>query len=66
VFTDAKLASQEKRPAGEYLHLTAGIKAWPGVVAVFRLFSNDTTSPEYQSLLKMLRESLEEKAGPLK
>jgi hypothetical protein len=66
VFTDANLASQEKRPAGEYLHLTTGIKAWPGVVAVFRLFSNDTRSAEYQALLKMLRESVEEKAGPLK
>jgi hypothetical protein len=44
VFTDAKLVGQAKLPAGEYLHLTAGVKTWPGVVVLFQLFSNETTS----------------------
>ena len=66
VFTDAKLVGQTNLPPGEYLHLTAGVKAWPGVAVIFRLFSNDTTSAGYRPLLKMLRESVHERAVPLK
>jgi hypothetical protein len=66
VFTDVNLVGKTQLPPGEFLHLTAGLKAWPGVVAVFRFFSNDTTSPEYQGVLKMLRESVDEKPVPLK
>jgi hypothetical protein len=66
VFTDAKLVGKTDLPAGEYLHLTAGLKTWPGVLAIFRLFSNDTTSAEYQAAMKMLRESVQEKPVPLK
>lgn len=66
VFTDAKLAGKTDLPAGEYLHLTAGLKVWPGVLAIFRLFSNDTSSAEYQAAMKMLRESVQERAVPLK
>ncbi len=66
VFTDANLIGRAEVPAGEYLHLTAGLKAWPGVVAVFRLFSNETDSPEYQALMKTLRESLLERPVPLR
>jgi hypothetical protein len=66
VFTDANLAGRTTFPPGEYLHLTAGLSAWPGVVAVFRVFSNDTTSPEYQAMLKLLREGVQERAVPLK
>ena len=66
VFTDATLAAKAKCPPGEYLHLTTGVKAWPGVVAVFRLASNDTKSSEYQAAMKTLRESLDEKPVPLK
>lgn len=66
VFTDAKLVGKSPLPAGEYLHLTVGLKAWPGVIAIFRIFSQDTTSPDYQAILKLLRESLEERAVPLK
>lgn len=66
VFTDAALIGKLELPPGEFLHLTAGLKAWPGVVAVFRLFSDDTTSAEYKALLKMLRESLVEKPVPLR
>ena len=66
VFTDADLISKSKLPPGEFLQSTTGVKAWPGVIAVFTLFSNDTKSKEYQSVLTMLRESVEEKAGPLR
>jgi len=66
VFTDAKLRGRSSLPPGEYLHLTVGLKAWPGVVAVFRIFSQDTTSAEYQAILGLLRESVEERAVPLR
>ena len=66
VFTDSSLIGKADLPPGEYLHLTAGLKVWPGVVAIFRLFSNDTTSAEYQAALKMLRESVQEKPVPLR
>lgn len=66
VFTDSSLVGKTKLPPGEYLNLTAGLKAWRGVVAIFRFFSNETTSPEYQAILRMLRESVEERGVPLK
>ncbi len=66
VFTDAKLLGQKKLPPGEYIHVTAGLKAWRGVVVIFRCFSNDTTSAPYQALMKMLRESVQEKPLPLR
>jgi hypothetical protein len=65
VFTDANLVGKAKLPPGEFLHSTTGLKAWPGVVAVFTLLSNDTTSHEYTSVMKMLRTSVEERAPPL-
>ncbi len=61
VFTDAKLVGKTKLPPGEYLHSTAGLKTWPGVVAVFTVFSNEITSKEYQSVMTMLRQSVQEK-----
>jgi hypothetical protein len=66
VFTDAKLVGKTSLPPGEYLHLTVGIKAWPGVIAIFRCFSNDTKSEHYQAILRMLRESIHEKLAPLR
>jgi hypothetical protein len=66
VFTDASLVGKTNLPPGQYLNLTTGLKAWPGVLAVFRCFSNDTTSAEYRALMKMLRDSVQEKPGPLK
>lgn len=66
VFTDAKLVGKTDLPRGEYVHLTTGIKAWPGVIAVFRCFSNDTTSAGYKAILTMLRESVHERPVPLK
>ncbi len=65
-FTDAKLVGKTELPPGEYLHLTVGLKAWRGVVAIFRIFSQDVTSPEYQAVLRLLRESVEERAVPLR
>src|SRR4051812_9875307 len=66
VFTDANLAGKSKFPTGEFLHFTTGLKSWRGVLAIFRLFSNDTTSPEYQAAMKMLRDSVQEKPVPLR
>ena len=66
VFTDVNLVGKDKLPPGEYLHLTAGVKTWPGVITVFRCFSNNTTSPEYQAILAMLKSSVDEKPVPLK
>ena len=66
VFTDASLAGAASYPPGEYLHLTAGLKAWRGVLVVFRLFSNDTTSAPYQAAMKLLRDSVEERPVPLR
>jgi len=66
VFTDANLAGKTKIPAGEFLNYTAGLKAWPGVVAVFTIFSNDTKSKEYLELMKLLRDSVAEQRAPLK
>lgn len=66
VFTDAGLVGKTKMPPGEYLNLTVGVKTWPGVLAVFRCFSHDTTSASYQAVLEMLKQSLDEKPVPLK
>ena len=67
VFTDEKLIGKPptEYPPGEYLNLTAGVKAWPGIVATFTLFSNDTTSEPYRALMTALRESVHEKPAPL-
>ena len=62
VFTDANLVGKAKLPPGEYLHFVSGVKAWPGVAAVFRLLSNDTHSKEYQAIMTMLRDSVEERS----
>ena len=66
VFTDKKLVGKTELPPGEYVHLTIGIKAWPGVIAVFRCFSNETASAGYKAIITMLRESVHEKPIPLK
>lgn len=67
VFTDAKLVGKpaSEYPPGEYLHVTVGVKAWPGIVATFTLFSNDTKSEAHQALMKVMRESVHEKPPPL-
>lgn len=60
VFTDASLVGKTKLPRGEFLQTTTGLKTWPGVVAVFTVFSNDTISKEYVAVMGMLRDSVEE------
>jgi hypothetical protein len=59
-FTDASLVGQEP-PKGEFLHVTTGVKAWSGWALVFTVLSNDTDSKEYQTALKLVQESFEEK-----
>lgn len=66
VFTDAALVGKAELPPNEYRHLTAGVKAWAGVMVVFRLFSNDTTSEAYRAAMRVLRESVEERPVPLR
>lgn len=66
VFTDAKLVGKKELPPGEFIHVTTGVKSWRGVVAIFRFFSNELASTEYQALMKMLRESVHEKPPPLR
>ncbi|MBL9201334.1 MAG: hypothetical protein JNL39_12555 [Opitutaceae bacterium] len=66
VFTDAKLVGRKDLPPGEYIHVTAGVKSWRGAVAIFRFYSNDTTSSQYRALLGMLRESVHERPPPLR
>jgi hypothetical protein len=66
IFTDNSLVGKPKLPPGEFLNSTTGVKAWPGVAAVFVLFSNDTTSKDYKALMEMLRDSVQEEAPPLK
>lgn len=66
VFTDAKLVGQSELPPGEYHHVTTGLKAWTGVVAIFTLFSQDTRSEEYRAVMAMLRQSVEERIVPLR
>lgn len=66
VFTDAKLVGKTDLPPGEYIHVTTGVKSWRGVVVIFSFFSNDITSPQYQALMRMLRESVHEKPPPLR
>ena len=67
VFTDAKLVGQPASgyPKGEYLNLTVGVKAWPGIVATFTLFSNGTDTKAYRTLMRVLQESVHEKPAPL-
>lgn len=64
-FTDASIAGPVI-PKGEYLNVTTGVKVWPGWVLVFTLLSNNTTSREYQTALRVVRESFQEApvAGP--
>ena len=65
-FTDAKLVGSKELPPGEFRLATAGVKAWPGVGAVFTLFSQAADGPEHQALLGLLRGSVVERSGPLR
>ncbi len=66
VFTDKNLVGKADLPPNEFLNVTTGVKAWPGVVALFTMFSNGTQSPEYRAAMTMLRDSVHERIGPLR
>jgi hypothetical protein len=66
VFTDAALVGKAELPPNEYHHLTVGVKAWTGVMVVFRLFSQDVKSEAHLAALRVLRESVEERPVPLR
>ena len=61
VFTDSALVGKTELPPGEFHHVTAGAKVWPGVVVLFSVFSQDTKSAPYRTALRLLRESVAEK-----
>ncbi|MSU23341.1 MAG: hypothetical protein EXS32_05890 [Opitutus sp.] len=61
VFTDASLVGREP-PKGEFLNITASVKVASGVAIIFTLLSTDTTSNDYQTALKLLKESFESPA----
>jgi hypothetical protein len=63
-FTDASLVGTTP-PKGEFLHITTGVKAWPGWVIVFTLLSNNTTGKEYEALLAVVKDGCEEKPAPV-
>lgn len=66
IFTDRKLVGQTELPPNEYLNVTLGVKAWPGAVALFTIYSNGTKSPVYAATMTMLRESVHERVAPLR
>lgn len=66
-FTDSSLLGKTQLPPNEFLHVTVGLKAWPEGCVMFKLFSNDLTSPHYRALLDLLRDGLQLKPlTPLK
>jgi len=66
LFTDRALVGRAELPPNEYRLLAVGVKAWPGVMVVFRLFSQDAESPAHRAAWGLLRESVEERPVPLR
>lgn len=66
LFTDRALVGRTELPPNEYRLLAVGVKAWPGVMVVFRLFSQDADSPAHRAAWALLRESVEERPVPLR
>lgn len=66
LFTDRALVGRAELPPNEYRLLAVGVKVWPGVMVVFRLFSQDADSPAHRAALGILRESVEERPVPLR
>ncbi len=66
LFTDRALVGRAELPPHEYRLLAVGVKAWPGVMVVFRLFSQDAAGPAHQAAWRVLRESVEERPVPLR
>jgi hypothetical protein len=57
VFTDPRVAKREPLPPGEYAHLVGGVKAWPGTTIVFQILTNSITTPEFEEMMTVFRES---------
>jgi hypothetical protein len=66
LFTDRALVGRAELPPNEYRLLAVGVKAWPGVMVVFRLFSQDAEAPAHRAAWAVLRESVEERPVPLR
>ncbi len=66
LFTDRALVGRAELPPNEYRLLAVGVKAWPGVMVVFRLFSQDAEAPAHRAAWAVLRESVEERSVPLR
>jgi len=66
LFTDRALVGRAELPPNEYRLLAVGVKAWPGVMVVFRLFSQDAEAPAHRVAWAVLRESVEERPVPLR
>ena len=57
IFTDSTLKKGDSIPAGEYINMTAGVKAWPGCLVFFKIMSNDVSSDEYREAFMLMRDS---------
>lgn len=66
LFTDRALVGRAELPPNEYRLLAVGVKAWPGVMVVFRLFSQDADRPAHRAAWALLRESVDERPVPLR
>ena len=66
LFTDRALVGRAELPPNEYRLLAVGVKTWPGVMVVFRLFSQDAEAPAHRAAWAVLRESVEERPVPLR
>lgn len=66
LFTDRALVGRVELPPNEYRLLAVGVKAWPGAMVVFRLFSQEADSPAHRAAWALLRESVEERPVPLR
>lgn len=66
LFTDRALVGRAELPPNEYRLLAVGVKAWPGVMVVFRFFSQDAESPAHRAAWALLRDSVEERPVPLR
>jgi hypothetical protein len=66
LFTDRALVGRAELPPNEYRLLAVGVKAWPGVMVVFRLFSQDAASAAHRAAWGILRDSVEERPVPLR
>lgn len=60
IFSDAHLPRDQPPPEGEWIYLTAGMRAWSTWYVEFRLFSNHLDSPDYEALMDALRDGFRE------